>query len=438
MAAFTTEVDIANRALQHIRSPRIASFIDLSLEAREAAFAYPRIRDAELHAHLWRFATRRTVLYPIGPETYQWLPPDWIDATTYSLGQVVVDAGGNLWQSLDNNNTVATPNSTTGVDTGQSWGAYFGPDTLTPFYSTTLAAPAAPTLTSTAGGSLGARTNYATITYVGPSGEGVASSESSGAVAASFRGKITSPAASTGATHYNVYVSNSTGNGVRQNASAIAIGTDWTEALTGIGPGATPPTANPTSFFAGDLTFLPSTGVVYLSLVNGNTDTPPSTRWVEVDGTADPLQILYPIGAGPPSDTTTSNVYRLPHGFLRQAPSDPKGAANPFLGALGGNAREDWVFEGNYIVSGCTGPLLLRYVADFVDVIAMAPTFCEMVAAKMAQELAPRLAPPELLGALAQGCRAAYRAARQTAVGLNAIETGPIDLDLSDYLACRV
>lgn len=441
MTAFLNEVDIVNRASQLLRVPRIYAFTDHTLEAQEFAFAYPRLRDAELRAHLWRFSTRRSALYATGRSTYLWTPPTWSSATTYSLGQVVVDADGNWWQSKINSNTAQTPRTKDGIYTASSWQAYFGTDTLQPFVpatTSTLATPAAPTLSTTAGGSLGTRTEYVKITYTGAAGESAPSSESSIAVAASFLGKVTSPAASTGATGYNVYASDSTGNEVLQNTTPIAIGTDHTEPTTGLTAyGATPPVSVAPSFFAGDLTFLPSTGLVYLSIANGNTDTPPTTQWVEVDGTYAPLQFLYPIGAGPVSDPATSNVFRLPHGFLRQAPTDPKGAANPFLGAAKGNWREDWVFEGNYLVSAIPGPIMMRYVADFVDVTGMEPTFCEMLAARIAMETGARLVQPEFLGAALQNARTIYRNTRQAATGLNAIETGPIDLDLGDYIACR-
>jgi len=323
LASFLTELDIANRALQLLRTHRISAFTDHSLEAQELAFAYPKLRDAELRAHVWRFAVRRTPLYAISTTTKVWTPPTWSSSTTYAVGEVVKDSDGNWWQSRVASNTARTPDTDAGYYTAASWQAYFGPEVM------------------------------------------------------------------------EVYAAGDT-------------------------------------FFAGDLTY---DSAVYLSLTNGNDDDPPSSNWLAVNGTVATLQLLYPIGAGPASDPTTSNVFRLPRGFLRQAPSQPKGAANPYLGAGKGNWREDWVLEGQYLVSASPGPVLMRYVADFVDVTQMEPTFCEMLAARLALEVGPRLP-----GAAEDynRLRRHYRDTRLEAIGLNLIETGPIDFDLSDYLAVRL
>src|SRR5229473_2548833 len=62
---YQTAVDIANRALQHCRRKRIAAFTDSSDSAKETAFVYDKIREAELRCNLWRFATKRVILRPI-------------------------------------------------------------------------------------------------------------------------------------------------------------------------------------------------------------------------------------------------------------------------------------------------------------------------------------------------------------------------------------
>jgi hypothetical protein len=112
-------------------------------------------------------------------------------------------------------------------------------------------APSAPGLSETSGGSLGAQTCYCTVTYVTPSGETVASSESSLNVDANNLLVVASPAASApaGATGWNVYVGASSGAEVLQNSSPIAIGTPWTEPTTGLLTGtATPPATNTTGW----------------------------------------------------------------------------------------------------------------------------------------------------------------------------------------------
>lgn len=442
MSVYLTEVDVANKALQLLRRNRIYAFTDHTAEAQESAFLYPLARDAELRAHFWRFATRRAMLYPIDASTYLWTPPTWSSVGTYSLGQVVVDSNGNWWQSKVNSNAAQLPNTKNGIFTSSSWQPYFGSDALQPFVApsaSSLTAPAAPTLSAVTSGTLGARTVYVKTTYTGAAGESLASSESSLAFTAGQVVRVTSPAAASGATGYNVYASDSIGSEVLQTSTPISIGVNWTESASGITPyGARPPTTQATSFFAGDLTFLPSSGVVYLSLYNDNTDTPPTLQWLAVNGTYAALQILYPIGAGPLTDPATRNVYRLPRGYLLRAPTDPRRTATPvYLGASVGNYHEDWVFEGNYVVSAEVGPIMLRYVADFLDVPTMDPIFCEMVAAKMATDLAPRLLLPEAINAGLANARRAYKLAERRAAGVNAIEVAPMDPEFHDFVACR-
>src|SRR5207344_778069 len=56
-----------------------------------------------------------------------------------------------------------------------------------------------------------------------------------------------------------------------------------------------------------------------------------SLKWLQIGGAEFPmgvglttLNIVYPIGSGPSSQNTTRNVFRLPAGYLRKAPTDPK------------------------------------------------------------------------------------------------------------------
>jgi hypothetical protein len=102
-------------------------------------------------------------------------------------------------------------------------------------------APAAPTLGSVAGGSLGATTYYVKITYTNSSGETNPSSESSLAVGTDDLLTVASPAATTAATAYNVYVATTSGSETLQNESPIAIGTSWTEPSSGLVAGVSPP-----------------------------------------------------------------------------------------------------------------------------------------------------------------------------------------------------
>jgi YD repeat-containing protein len=132
-------------------------------------------------------------------------------------------------------------NGSTGIPTGPTEltrqdrpGSYT--ETLTMSAAPHLAAaPAAPVLSQTSGGSLPATTYYVKLTYIVNGGETAAGAESSLAVAANSLLQVSSPAAATGATGYNVYVATASGQEVLQNgATPIPLGTAWTEPTSGL------------------------------------------------------------------------------------------------------------------------------------------------------------------------------------------------------------
>lgn len=96
-----------------------------------------------------------------------------------------------------------------------------------------ISAPSAPTLSTQAGGELGARTAYVKVTLVSPSGETTASGESSLAIAADFLTQVASPASAGNATGFNVYAAISTGAETLQTSTPIPLGETWTEPTTG-------------------------------------------------------------------------------------------------------------------------------------------------------------------------------------------------------------
>lgn len=103
-------------------------------------------------------------------------------------------------------------------------------------------------LTQTVAGALAGATYFVRSTYVNSAGETLASPETSLAVSANNVLNVASPAASVGATGWNVYVSTATGTETRQNgANPIAIGSPWVEPNTGLVAGAALPGANTTN-----------------------------------------------------------------------------------------------------------------------------------------------------------------------------------------------
>lgn len=321
MPAYTDKVQIANRALQHLRRPRITAFTNQSREASTIGATYERLREAELEANLWRFSTRRAALRGITTSTQLWTPPAYAAGTTYAVGHIVT-SGGEWWQSKLPSNLAHTP------DAGIYWRRYFGPDTL------------------------------------------------------------------------------------------AAWDTDI-------------------AYYAGELVSI--AGDYFLSLESGNEDATTEPTWLEVNGTVANMNILYPLGCGPADDQRTRNIYRLPHGYLRMAPQDPKGDAYPTLGVPSGPQRDDWVVESGYLVTARQPVMLIRFVADTVDPIEWDALFCEMLAAAHAKELAPDLVADEkLLPVLLSRAEREYKNWRRKAVAANAIEVGPVSRYVDDLITVRL
>lgn len=190
-----------------------------------------------------------------------------------------------------------------------------------------------------------------------------------------------------------------------------------------------------TSYFAGELTVF--SGLFYMSIQTGNEGNEPDTSplfWMVVGGTAAVIQIIYPIGVGPSSQSSTANAYRLPYGFLRRAPDQPHVAMSP-VGGPAYNGPDDWLFEGSYLLSSDPGPIVLRCVIDITDVSLMSPMFCEGHAARMAKEMCEALTQATDKQATAER---AYKLAMAEARQVDAIEQGAIDPIEDTYLLVRL
>lgn len=116
--------------------------------------------------------------------------------------------------------------------------------------ATALAPPPAPVLEQVTGGSLLARTYYVRITLTNATGETLASMESSLAIEANKLCKVKSPAAVGDAVSWDAYISETSGAETKETATTVTIGTDYTEAATGLaGGGAAMPTTNASGTF---------------------------------------------------------------------------------------------------------------------------------------------------------------------------------------------
>lgn len=382
MPAFTSKVDIGNRALQHCGADRMGSlgFDEDSKRASEVSFVYDKVRQAELQRNVWTFATRRTWLRAIDTTTMLINPALWASGTTYYRGSIVADQSGNLW--------ISTIPANTGNDPLLSnyWEPYFGPLTVSLYDST--------------------------------------GAYSSGELVYTFAGDGT----------YRVYLSLQDGN-----SDNPATATAWSATAT----------------YAQDqiVTYL---SVAYKSLINLNLNQTPnsspsawtstfvggsgSLKWLEIGGVDFTAgvnlitpNLIYPIGAGPSSQLTTQNVFKLPAGYLRMAPQNPK---VPFaiLGGPTGNVNNDWNIENGYIVTAETGPIRLRFVADVTDVTRMHTMFCEGLAARIGIEVAQPITQSD---ARLQTIAGKYQKYMGDARLMNAIEDSYEDAPDDPFIAVR-
>jgi len=438
MAEFNAPVDIGNRALQHCGAELLNAtlgFTENSKRARTVGFAYGKLRRAELERNIWTFATRRAALRAIDVNTMLLTPALWVSSTSYFAGSIVDDGTGTLWVSRIQSNLNNQPNATPTPST--AWEPYFGPLTVSLYDST--------------------QTYYA--------------------------GELVYTAAGDGT--YRVYASLITGN-----SDNPATGTAWS-ATTTYRPGQVvtfssvaymslinfnlnqTPTSSPaiwavgTTYASGARVYDTDNGLIYTSNGNGNVGHDPSTdgginwtstgtlcpwttvfvggsgslNWLEIGGAEFPngvglatLNIQYPLGSGPSSQSDTRNVYRMPAGFLKEAPQTPKDGSATWMGAPTNSIYNDWEIENHYIVTRCNGVIILRFVADVQDVRKMKSMFCEGLAARIAEEVCePLTQSGSKLGAIT----AAYAKAMSEARTVNAIEAGSEEPPLDDYLACR-
>jgi hypothetical protein len=176
--------------------------------------------------------------------------------------------------------------------------------------------------------------------------------------------------------------------------------------------------------------------VPYISLLNSNQDAlTVTTSWVPVNGVLAPLELIYPVGAGPTIQAGTDNVFPLPYGFLRKANQAPHVGQSSVMGAPSGAMITDWLIEGRYLVAPDTGPIPFRFIGDVTFVPLMDPMFCEGFAARIALEVCePITQSTEKLNK----CGQLYRGAIIEARLINGIEAGPEQSPEDDFITCRL
>ena len=423
---FLDSLDIANRACDHVGVPHILSPTEVSKRNTLISNCYDKIRRSELQTNSWRFAIKKTAIRAISLTTMIMAPRLWDANTLYLPGAVVADANGYIWSSTMAENLNFVP--------GQSlaWDQYFGPLTLDAYDTT---------------GSIAYFSGE--LVYV-PTGQG----------------------------GFVIYQSLLTGNADVPSAATpwsatVQYGLDQVVTFGGIqwrsliavnlnnSPANGPANWNSAIAYVSPQVVVASDGYIYQAIAsstgidpttdNGthwtNTHVPnawssnpiiwPSAQsWVALYASMLNLTINYPLGSGPSNQTFTRNIYRLPSGFLRSAPQDPKAGSVSFLGAPSGRRYDDWEFEGgNFMTTMESQPIVMRFVADVTNVQAMDDLFCEAIAARIAAEVCEALTQSN--GKL-QAIAGEYKGAIDRARTQNGIQEGPTEPPEDDYITCRV
>ncbi len=195
------------------------------------------------------------------------------------------------------------------------------------------------------------------------------------------------------------------------------------------------------SYMAGEMVFDTSVAAgihTYMSITNDNegnavTDT---DNWFEFtdDPTRTAISFIYPIGAGPASQTSTRNVFKLPHGYLRLAPQAPKQGSFMPLGAPSALSYSDWQFESDYFTSVQPGPVPFRFAADVSDPTKFDPLFIDGFSCRLAFELCERITQSN---SKVQSLGGAYNKFMTEARIVNGIETGPTEAPEDTYITVR-
>ncbi len=403
--AFRIPLDIINRALQGLGKNAIASVNTASNEANAVTDAYDTLRLAELQRNLWKFATRRVILRPVGIDTVLWAPAAWSSGASYNIGGVVSHTPTegpyanqeSYWQLA-----VYSADPTDPPDIDPRWRHFTGPLAID-LYDPDIVYQTGEIVLVPAPFELG-------TTY------------SANDVVAYENGDT-----------WEWYVSLEDGNlgntpPDTEDSWVLWVGNGRSRGLYGQTETKSPiPLTYPDGY------------TVHLSRYNNNADNPNSqtSNWTALSATVTQLLVPWPIGTGPVSDAQTANCFYLPNGFLKRAPNHPHGNQPGYLGAASGVPPDDWTPEGPLLVTGDVGPITLRFVADITDVAAMDAMFCEGFAARMAVELAMAVVEDPTAPTVRAAAMQSYSRVMREARTANAIEIGPFSPVENKYVTVR-
>lgn len=450
MGAFLAPLDIWNRALDHAggRAVSAAPPTDTSRNAAKCSEVYNKLRAAELRRNPWVFSTRKAALRPIDTTTMLLVPAAYNSATFYYVADIVSYLGTN-WICIIKTSGNVAPVDGNGL-VSPSWDNYYGPMTVDAWQapnvsSTTSTVPTNPVSSYYSG----------EIVYLAP-GDGTFTAFIS-LVDANTDDPLGADLYVQGTT-YNIgqvveeagvlYQSSSNFNfgndpnittntavwsGITTyNAGDYAFGTD-NQVYQSVG--AANLNHNPTT--DSTQTYWVPTGMWGSSWTTIITPQPRSTsnNWHYLVCSLQPLALVFPLGSGPLTQTLSRNLFMLPYNFLMKAAEENQLGSRVSWAGAHDPLPDDYIFQGNYIISASYGPIVLRFISDFQNVALMDPMFCEGLAARMGWELCETLTQkPDLRAA----CLLAYNQTMSEARMVNCIEVGPVDQTEDEYIRCRI
>ncbi len=492
---FSAPVDICNRGLQHVGARRIDSalaFTEVSVQAGECAFVYDKLRRAELRRNVWRFATRLALLRPLTQTSRIISPSLWASGTTYMQGALVIDATNTIWVSQIPDNVGNTPGNSS------AWELYFGPlavDAYNPqityyagdlvyvtqgegsplvYMSEVTANGISPTLPQSWSASVTYDTDDVVVVFPNWSsgttyaaGNAVVYTDGNTYVSlvAGNVGNVPSALGTFWALYPQVTYSFSAGvvgapqiqqaqassvlewNATTNYAAGVVVDYQGLQYVSLIPNINFTPLGDPTQW--AQIT----NGTYYQSLTDLNQNFPPvfsPTQWTSTltaPGKQGPGWTLlsnvvltapflsWPLGSGPVEQSATQNIYRLPAGFLREAPQDPKMGSVSFLGSPSGMQYNDWKYQGDYIMTRWSTPIVYRFVADVSLVTEMDDMFCEGLAARIGMEVCERVTQSD---SKVQLCGQIYKGWMSEARMINGIETGSVEPAEDDFVTTRL
>lgn len=408
MAEFQTSLDVSNRALDHVGQAHIVALSDGTSKASDLCGSiYDKVRRAELQRNVWRFSIREVALRAInnlsatpfastpvstGAPTMQVVPATYDAAKTYLTGSVI-SFGGQIWTATANVPLATQPDVSPAF-----WDVYFGSLVAVPYDDSGS--------TVYFGGEIVYTLSGVTPTVFMSLVEGNIDTNSATPLSvADVPGVINAWNAGTYYSQFDTVTGSDTS--VYQSKIDLNVAVDP----------------------------ITDAGVHWQAVPGAQATVMSGPTWLKLNCTLGQIRLIYPIGAGPATQSTTRNIYQLPNGFLKRAPQDPKAGSQSYLGAPSGLNYDDWELQGNYIVSRDSSVIRLRFAADVVAVPTMTEMFCEGLACRIAMEICePLTQSTEKLAAIGQFYTKLMGEARIA----NGIEVGTAESPVDDYIACMM